>query len=201
VSVNGTRHAALLAVGMAACSHSGNDEPVQRPYRDRTSLVEPRRFELMDAAGDPFDDRPSDPDDCADSARLAEDLGGVTVFSIQTEACPYATVAQPSLTNVYEGEFLRARVWHFALLAPEPAEAHLVVGLEGGEWGLEERISLPADAVMLSKIWRATRDYPAGTPVFFHVHNHGNNEYLLAELSTGTADPAQADGGPAAASL
>jgi len=178
-----------VVLSVAGCSDGEAPSSSEPLFRERTALIDHERFELMAEASDPFDDRPSDASQCASSAYLAEDLGGERVFSVRTESCSYATFVQPSLAPVRRGEFLNARLWHFALNAPDAAEAHVVAGIDETGDGLEERIPIPAEGAMIRKSWQAPRDYPAGTPVYFHVHNHGNNEYLLIELSTGSTDP------------
>lgn len=143
----------------------------------------------MDEGGDPFDDRPLAPEACEEWAYLTEASGGERVFSIQTAGCSYGTFMQPTLVDVYEGEFLDARLWHFRLIALDPAEAHVAVALGAPGSGFDARIPIPSESGVVGKTWQAPRDYPAGTPVYFHVHNHGDNEYQLIELSTGTDDP------------
>ena len=32
-------------------------------------------------------------------------------------------------------------------------------------------------------VWTAPKDYPAETPLLFHVDNHGSNEYMLIEVN------------------
>lgn len=174
-------------LGVAACGAS-EDGRANR-IRERTALITPEAFELVDEASDPFDDRPTAPYECKKSGYLAEYLGAEPVFSVRTDDCEYGTFMQPTLVKVYKGEFLNARLWHFTLIASEPAEAHLDVTLAAPGFGMEERLPIPSDGGLVYKTWQAPRDYPAGTPVYFHIHNHGMNEYSLIELSTGTDDP------------
>jgi hypothetical protein len=186
-----------IGCGDAPRDSSDADAAVGRPYRDRTTLIDLGAFTLTDAESDPFPDRPPEPIPCSGDGTIVEVFGGTLVYSVYSDKCSYVTAVQPSRTDVYEGEYLRARLWHFDLTAPAPAEAHLAVTLDGATDGLEKRIPIPAAGQMISETWRAPRDYPRGTPVYFHAHNHGDNEYLLIELSTGTEDPAvlEADGG------
>jgi hypothetical protein len=43
----------------------------------------------------------------------------------------------------------------------------------------EGELPIPSPAAEIVEQWQAGADYPAGTPVLFHVNNHGNNEYTL----------------------
>jgi hypothetical protein len=183
-------HAPLTLLCLAACGSSAEGDGQGRAPRERTSLIEHERFQLMDDAGDPFADRPAEPVTCQEWAYLAEYSAGERVFALDTDGCAYATFMQPALVDVREGDFLHTRVWHFKLVAFDPAEAHVSVTLGTPDFGLDERIAIPSvEGALLAKTWQAPRDYPAGTPVYFHVHNHGNNEYQIIELSTGTDDP------------
>lgn len=122
--------------------------------------------------------------------------GLVPTFS--TSSCDYATVTQPTLRAIEPGEKLLAAVFHTRLLATERAEATISVRV-GDQALLDERIAIdvaaPADDCPTaatdgychasgrpSGTWTATQTIPAGTPLYFHVHNHGDNEYWLVDL-------------------
>ena len=58
----------------------------------------------------------------------------------------------------------------------------------GDELVFDVRIPIPFGSEFLTTVWTAPTDYPAGTPLLWHVDNHGNNEYLLIEANI--LDPA-----------
>ena len=67
---------------------------------------------------------------------------------------------------------------HFPLTAPEQSTARLLVQI-GDSRVWERELPIPSPAAEIVEAWEADADYPAGTPVLFHVSNHGNNEYDL----------------------
>ena len=106
---------------------------------------------------------------------------------MNTAKCGYVTATQRSLTHVRVGEEIALRVWHFELVGPDGAEAHVVLRV-GARDLLDETIAIPEPGALLSKRVIAGAPIPAGTPVMLHVHNHGANQYYLLELSTGPAE-------------
>lgn len=134
-------------------------------------------FGLVDAAADPFADRPSD-DTCTLGFGLEDGL-----FEVDAELCLYGAFSAPSLADVRAGDLIEAVIVHDALFSEEPgAESHLGVAI-GDEVGWETTIPIPADAGFLRPTWTATADAPAGTPIHFHIHNHGVNTYRLVAIT------------------
>ena len=153
------------------------------PSRPRGALIEPERWEISSAEDDPFPDRPPDAS-CPAGAYMPERLGGEPVFSVDTGACSYLTARQPALRDVAPGETFVARVWHFALMADEAAEAH--VALRIGDVALmDQTVQIPSAGGLLAVQQVAPRAFEAGTPIYFHLHNHGDNSWSLVELSAG----------------
>lgn len=147
------------------------------------ALVHSALWQRVPWGEDPFD--PSEgaepPLPCAQGAFGEENLGGELVFFVRTEQCPSLTVRQASRSELRAGETLQIRVYHFALTAPENASARLIVQV--GETRVWEReLPIPSAAAEIVEQWEAGEDFPAGTPVLFHVNNHGNNEYTLISV-------------------
>jgi hypothetical protein len=149
----------------------------------RTQLVVPALWQVLEPAEDPFDDRPAEIH-CGAGAAMAELLGGEGSFSVDTGACDYLTVTQGTRRAVAAGELLKVRLWHFDLSAPEPAEAHAAVRVDGLPL-LDERIPIPKPGGLITAQLLAPRAIPQGAPVLFHLHNHGANSWSLVEVSAG----------------
>lgn len=151
--------------------------------RERASLVEHDRWLRVGTEDDPFDDRPVLVD-CAPAAVMVETLGEERVFSVDTEACNYVTAVQSTLRDIRAGDTLKVRLWHFALSADAPAEAHAVL-LVGDLPFFDERIPIPQAGGLIARQVKATRAIAAGTHIYFHLHNHGANSWSLVEVSVG----------------
>jgi hypothetical protein len=123
------------------------------------------------------------------AAFVPECFDAYTVLAVYTRMpddriplCNWLTLEQPSLRDIRAGDRIEVRTYHFKLTAPVAGEARMSLAI-GEEIAFEERILIPRDGQFLSNTWTATKSYPAGTPVLWHVDNHGTNEYLLIEVN------------------
>lgn len=188
--MRGIAHALSVLLWLAACG-DGADSPVPDagaeeedaeapdtapPLPETGALINNALWQILDFGEDPFSDGPSLA--CPPLSGTDESLGGELVYAIRTERCPSLTVRQASRRAVLAGDTITVRAYNFPLTAPENATAQLVVRL--GEREIFRReLPIPSDAAELSDTWTADDDYPVGTPILFHVQNHGSNEYVL----------------------
>lgn len=110
----------------------------------------------------------------------------------QIPLCNWLTLEQPSLRAIQAGDQVEIRAYHFTLTAPPGEEARLSF-VVGDELAFDERIPIDPrlGAQFLSTIWTSPKDYPQGTPLLWHVDNHGTNEYLLIEVNVVLPNPDQ----------
>lgn len=102
-------------------------------------------------------------------------------FEVNTLQCNYAMFSAPSQAAVLAGSRVVATLYHFDLVAAEPATAHVALLL--GEtllWETEVEIPGKANAFNIDVVVDTT--IPAGTPVYFHLHNHGQNTWTLGAI-------------------
>lgn len=104
------------------------------------------------------------------------------VFEVDSELCLYGGFVQPSLASIHAGDELELVVLHDALYAEEPATAHLAVAF-GSTVAWEVELPIPSAADQVRPTWTATEDVEIGSPIHFHVHNHGTNNYRLVGLT------------------
>jgi len=123
------------------------------------------------------------------TAYVPECLDNFTVLAVYTRMpdsrvslCNWLTLEQPSLRAIRAGDVVEVRARHSALNAPVPGEAH-VGFVVGDEQLLDYTVTIPSDFQFPDVLWTAPKDYPAGTPLLFHVDNHGANEYMLIEVN------------------
>lgn len=98
--------------------------------------------------------------------------------------CNWLTLEQPSLRGIRAGDQVEIRTYHFTLTAP-PGEKARLSFVVGDRLAFDEEITIDPrlGAQFLSTIWTASKDYPQGTPLLWHVDNHGTNEYLLIKVN------------------
>ncbi len=153
-------------------SESDSSHPPQRVTED---LIDHNLWEKHGPASDPFADHRPGEIECGLAGAFVED----DTLEINTGTCNYYAASQPLLVGLHTGDPVSIELRHFDLIAPEPATAHVAV-LIGGDLVWEAFIEVPGPAAVLHPIWEASKDYPTGTPVDIHLHNHGQNTWTLA---------------------
>ncbi len=152
-------------------------DPTMGAPGELMALALPMLWMPVAADADPFVAHRPEAVTCALGAWLLE-LDGLEV---NTQTCNYASFGQPSKVEIVPGARIVGSLYHFDLLAAEPATAHvaLVVG-EVVVW--EQEIAIPGKANAYMIDVPASFAAPAGTPVNFHLHNHGQNTWTLGAL-------------------
>ena len=147
--------------------------------REPEALAHAALWSPVDASEDPF--APAAAVRCLPDSFGEESLGGALGFYVRTELCPALTVRQALRVDIGQGDTVHVRLFHFPLTAPEPATARLIL-LLGTDELLHEEIPIPSGQAELRAEWVAAADYARGTPLWFHVENHGANEYVLLSV-------------------
>ena len=148
------------------------------------ALVLPVDWQQVPAPDDPLAlHRPAEVS-CPLGAWLYEPQG----LEINTAACNYAMFVQPSRAAIVPGARLRASLYHFDLNSEPPATAHVALMIEEAVlW--EQEIAIPgkANAYTIDLVLDFTA--AAGTPVYFHLHNHGQNTWTLGAIEVEVLPP------------
>ncbi len=155
------------------------------PVGALADLIEPMAWEPLAAADDPFAAHRPPAIDCPYGLGWFIEADGI---ELDTSACNYAGLVQPSLVPVARGAAIELGLYYFDLLAPEPTTAHLAVQI-GDHVVFERTIDIPGKAAVLDTRLVADFDAPAGTPVIFHLHNHGQNNWTFHRLQVEVAAP------------
>ena len=129
-----------------------------------------------EAEADPFAAERPDPVEC--TLGWGEETGA---FEVSTDLCLYGAFVQPTQAVVHAGDTVELVLLHDALYAIEPATAHLAIAF-GADVAWQTELTIPAEPALVRPSWTAPAEIPAGTPVHFHVHNHGVNNYRLVDL-------------------
>jgi hypothetical protein len=171
------------AIWLAACSSlaSGCAEPIED--RGPAELVEAAAWTPAARELDVFaDHRPAEVE-CETPMGYAVEAGPYgDVLEVDTGWCNYLTVTQPVRDSIRAGEEIEIRIWHFELFAPEPATAHLGVGLGGAPaWTAE--VEIPSPSGLILEVFPAPAEVAAGEPIQFHLHNHGLNSWQILSIT------------------
>jgi hypothetical protein len=137
---------------------------------------------------------------CSEVCTYPEDIGGEPSFSIQSTCCNYVTLGQRTTRDIRPGDDLTIRLWHYQLTGPSSARAYLAVQINDRiVW--EARLPLPCAGGITGFIpngdcrdasspaesdpyqFKADFDAPAGSVVYLHIQNHGDNSYNMIEAS------------------
>lgn len=102
-------------------------------------------------------------------------------LEVETGYCNYLSLVQPSLAAIRAGDSLRLVLWHGGLAFEQPASAHVAVTV-AGKLVWETQVAIPAEADIYDLRLPVNFDAPAGSPVEFHLHNHGYNTWTLLKL-------------------
>jgi hypothetical protein len=103
-------------------------------------------------------------------------------LEIDTNYCNYLALGQPTLVPITEGLGVRLGFYHFDLTAPVPAIAHVAVLVDGALlW--EQDVEIPGAAFVYEIEFEAPWSAPAGAELVFHLHNHGQNTWVLQNLT------------------
>ncbi len=106
------------------------------------------------------------------------------VLDIDTGQCNYIALVQPAQTSAPPGSNLLLQGAHLTLFNPQQDGERGHVALSVGPHLVWERhFPIPA----LAQAWEAHIPLPegiqAGTPIRFHLHNHGANEWKLLNIT------------------
>jgi hypothetical protein len=103
-------------------------------------------------------------------------------LEIDTGLCNWVTLVAAARTAVERGEEVRLTVSHYDLEAPEPAQAELLLSLDLCDaWS--KQVPIPSLAAVYTESFASPCAIAAGADVYFHLHNHGQNNWQLQELS------------------
>ncbi len=166
-----------LAMGCGA-----EPDPVVLEPRSIEPLAEPGRWMAFDPAGDPWVRRRPSSVECEPGfGYYVEDFAGTPSLKVDTGWCNFLTLEQPTLVDLRADEVIDLKVHHFRLVADAPAEAMLGLALDGViVW--EHRVPIPSPAGLDKVVIELDADYPVGTPMQFHLDNHGDNNWILVRL-------------------
>lgn len=153
------------------------------PVRTNLTLIEQDRWHEYPAAEDPLASHQPDIVDCGPAGWYVEPALDQVLLEIDTNFCNYALLEHPAAHAVARGDTVTFELRHYDLRAPEPTEAH-VAWLFDNQLEWQTTIPIPSDAAVQTFEWRAKHAIAAGDPIRLHLHNHGQNTWVIASLTS-----------------
>jgi len=153
------------------------------PELTGVSLIDNWAWTLVAVAEDPFvvDGGPA-PDLCPESELQAEDTPDGIWFDISTEGCAWATIRQPLLRAVAPGDQVRVTVVHFEIEAGDTDYTLRVALGDEAEAIWTETVELGEGYELIEATVTVDGDHPEGAPIYYHVGNHGENNWSLVAI-------------------
>ena len=149
-----------------------------------TPLIHGTRWEPVD----PASDRVRAPelqvnDQCPPEAITLEATDDGLYLDIDTTACSWYTTQQPSLAALTKGDTLRVWAFRWANLTAEGQGRFVVSAGDPPEplWEVFPELPDPNAALFYEDV-TVLRDVPEGTPLYWHISNHGQNVWSLIQL-------------------
>jgi hypothetical protein len=141
------------------------------------SLIDHVQWQVLEAQDDPLADHRPETIVCGIAGWYLE----ASKLEVDTTLCNYLAVEQPSLVSLEQGQMVEVIFYHFDLVAPEPALAHVAIWIDGQVlW--EQEIAIPGDANVFQEAFVSPISAELGSQVVFHLHNHGQNTWVLQDL-------------------
>tara|TARA_B100000959_G_C14775177_1_gene539175 strand:- start:87 stop:653 length:567 start_codon:yes stop_codon:yes gene_type:complete len=166
----------ILSVGLVLVTSC------QGASRDYGQLVAHTAWRAVSASQDPFAEHRPDVITCPDYSYRVEGQGDAELFEVETDQCNYVTLVQDALLPTRAGDAIEIVLWHLNLIAAQEAQAHVALQL-GSELLWEQTIDIPGAEAMYTPVVTLSANWPTGTPVYLHLHNHGANSWRFLTLA------------------
>jgi hypothetical protein len=175
------RAAALLLPCLAAAA-CGAEAPEPENTTRYEPLASPEDWSQVERTADPFVTDAAQAPACLGPGFSAEN----TWLEVDTGVCNWVTLQASARLMVEPRQRLRLVVSHYDLSAIAPAEARLELRFGDCElW--QESVAIPSPAAVYDEELESPCAIEQGAPMLFHLHNHGQNNWQLQELSAALA--------------
>jgi hypothetical protein len=163
---------------------SADGDSSEETRSEPVSLIDNWLWIQVSGDNDPFDHtRRAETTVCPEAELNVEQLPDGDWFDVITKNCAYVTVTQPLLADIPTGGTLKIRIWHFAItMGNGPFTLAIQIGKESEPlWTITK--PFPSDSGLIFDEFTTQNDYTKGTPIYYHISNHGNNSWGLIEFS------------------
>jgi hypothetical protein len=141
------------------------------------SLIDHEVWQVLEANDDPLADHRPETVECGLAGWYLE----TSKLEVDTNYCNYLALEQPSLVALEQGQMVEVIFYHFDLVAPAAALGHVAILIDDQVlW--EQEIAIPGDANVFHEQFASPISAELGSQVVFHLHNHGQNTWVLQDL-------------------
>ena len=180
------RYMILGALQAAAVSCATADAETARNDNEQSTelaIVDQERWRAYPASDDPLPDHQPETIRCNSAGVYLTPLSIRPELEIETAYCNYPLLYSEALRSVARGAQVSFEVRHFELLSDQPAHAHVALFFDQTlTW--ETYIDIPSEPEVTLYSWRTEQELQVGAPVRLHLHNHGQNTWLIGKLTT-----------------
>lgn len=174
----------IISMSIDGCdqqtSLDSKDHMAELGPKDWTDLVLGDQWELMNIMMDPHRHYQEGREVCL-VTDFGVEYGGV---ELSTRLCDYATLTQGIQNDLKVGDLLEVTLWHSPLISDTPAEGQMIISL--GDIDLwSTKLVIPSPAQSWTEVIEISQNIAEGTPILFHVRNHGANTYTLLSVKRG----------------
>jgi hypothetical protein len=171
------RTALMAALGSATvlgCESAASDS--EENSDGAVSLVDHNLWTAMAAGEDPFPDRPAEV--TCPPRGYGLDAGA---FGVYTGECNYITATQPILVDLQVGDIVTFEIGYGVLASTVPAVGHMVLALPSLTMK-DVVVPIPGTGKFYAEDVEIKVPLSKGTPILFHVHNHGPNSWRVLRV-------------------
>ena len=118
----------------------------------------------------------------AESDVRVETLGLEPSVTVETTSCNHATVMQRLPVLLHAGSRMHTRIWYYSQSSFEGAVAYVRLRFDDEDI-VSRDVAIPSESALISEDAVMPHEMPVGTPVSFHIGNHGDNSWNLLEVS------------------
>ena len=164
-------HGVSMIFWFLGCGADKNHVDEDIPWIDLAS------WQQLDLDLDPLAEHQPDSIDCQLQAFRME----FEQLEIQTEFCNYAALSFQTQKQLPANAQVEALLFHTGLWAIEESTAHFAFFIDG-ELFWEGHPPIPADSDFFFVEKSLDRAVPTGSTVYFHLHNHGVNDWKIGYI-------------------
>jgi hypothetical protein len=152
------------------------------------SLISDWAWQKVDEAADPWFDSEAGYGVCQPTFDYEVEsylpIMDTDAFAVTTVTCNFATVSQPLVHDIPAATLVTIAMHHTKL---GPAEGTYTVAVALGDppaTQFQTTVAIPTNSGFIKAQFEAKQCWPKGTPITWHIDNHGFNAWVMLDIAT-----------------